>query len=44
MQRLLAVTNPNVLKIKAEDVVDEEPVRRLEKSSFYADAVAQARK
>jgi NitT/TauT family transport system substrate-binding protein len=43
MQRLLAVTNPNVLKVKAEAVVDEEPVRRLEKSSFYAELVAQPR-
>jgi len=44
MQRLLAVTNPTVLKVKAEDVVDEEPVRRLEKSGFYADIVAQLKK
>jgi NitT/TauT family transport system substrate-binding protein len=41
MQRLLAVTNPSVMKVKAEDAVDEEPVRRLEKSSFYAEIVAQ---
>jgi hypothetical protein len=32
------------LKIKAEDVVDEEPVRRLEKSGFYGEIVAQAKK
>jgi hypothetical protein len=44
MQRLLAVTNPNVLKIKAEDVVDEEPVRRLENSSFYGEIVAQVKR
>jgi len=44
MQRLLAVTNPNVMKVKAEDVVDEEPVRRLEKSSFYADIVSQLKR
>ncbi len=44
MQRLLAVTNPTVLKVKAEDVVDEEPVRRLEKSSFYAEIVAQVKR
>jgi len=44
MQRLLAVTNPNVMKVKAEDAVDEEPVRRLEKSSFYADIVAQLKR
>jgi ABC-type nitrate/sulfonate/bicarbonate transport system substrate-binding protein len=44
MQRLLAVTNPNVLKIKAEDVVDEEPVRRIEKGGFYGEIAAQAKK
>ena len=44
MQRLLAVTNPNVLKVKAESVVDEEPARRLEKSSFYGEIVAQAKR
>ena len=44
MQRLLAVTNPAVLKVKAEDVVDEEPVRRLEKTNFYSELVAQAKK
>ena len=43
MQRLLAVTNPSVLKIKAEDVVDEEPVRRLEKSAFYGEIVSRAK-
>jgi hypothetical protein len=44
MQRLLAVTNPNVLKIKPEDVVDEDAVRRLEKSNFYSEILAQAKK
>jgi ABC-type nitrate/sulfonate/bicarbonate transport system substrate-binding protein len=44
MQRLFAVTNPNVLKVKAEAVVDEEPVRRLEKSAFYSEIVAQAKR
>jgi NitT/TauT family transport system substrate-binding protein len=44
MQRLLAVTNPNVLKIKAEDVVDEEAARRVEKTSFYGEMLSQARK
>lgn len=44
MQRLLAVTNPSVLKVKAEAVVDDEPVRRLEKSSFYSEIVAQAKR
>jgi ABC-type nitrate/sulfonate/bicarbonate transport system substrate-binding protein len=44
MQRLLAVTNPNVLKVNAKAVVDAEPVRRLERSAFYSGIVAQARK
>ena len=44
MQRLLAVTNPQVLKIKAEDVVDEEPVRRLEKSGFSTELAVQLRR
>ena len=44
MQRLLGVTNPNVLKIKAEDVVDEEAARRVEKTSFYGDMLWQAKK
>jgi hypothetical protein len=39
MQRLLALTNPQVLKIKAEDVVDGEPVRRLERSGFLTEIV-----
>lgn len=44
MQRLLAVTNPKVMKVKAEDVIDEEPVRRLEKGSFYRELVARVKK
>ena len=44
MQRLLAVTNPIVLKVKAEDVIDAEPVRRLEKSAFYGEIAAQAKR
>jgi NitT/TauT family transport system substrate-binding protein len=44
MQRLLAVTNPSVLKIKAEAVVDDEPVRRLEESRFFGEIAAQAKK
>jgi hypothetical protein len=32
------------LKVKAEAVVDEEPVRRLEKSAFYSEIVAQAKR
>jgi NitT/TauT family transport system substrate-binding protein len=44
MQRLLAVTNSNVLKIKAEDVVDEEAARRVEKTSFYGEMLSHAKK
>lgn len=44
MQRLLAMTNPKVAGIKVEDVIDDEPVHRLEKSPFYNDIVAQSKK
>lgn len=44
MQRLLTQTNPKVKDVKAEDVVDEGPVQRLERSVFYRDLVAQPRK
>jgi hypothetical protein len=44
MQRLLAMTNPKVAGVKVEDVVDDEPVRRLEKSSFYSEIVAQGKR
>jgi NitT/TauT family transport system substrate-binding protein len=44
MQRLLAVTNSNVLKIKAEDVVDEEAARRVEKTSFYGEMLSHVKK
>jgi hypothetical protein len=44
MQRLLAMTNPKVAGVKVEDVVDDDPVRRLEKSSFYSDIVAQGKR
>ncbi len=44
MQRLLAVTNPKVMKVKAEEVVDKEPVRRLEKSNFYRDLIAHLKR
>jgi hypothetical protein len=30
-----------VLKVRAEDVVDEEPVRRLEKTAFYSEIAAK---
>lgn len=44
MQRLLAFGNPKVKTVKLEDVVDEAPWQRLEKSAFYRDLVAAAKK
>jgi ABC-type nitrate/sulfonate/bicarbonate transport system substrate-binding protein len=44
MARLLAVTNPKVKTVKTEDVVDEAPFQRLEKSAFYRELVAQSKK
>jgi NitT/TauT family transport system substrate-binding protein len=44
MARLLALGNPKVKSIKMEDVIDEAPSQRLEKSPFYHDLVAQAKK
>jgi NitT/TauT family transport system substrate-binding protein len=40
MQRLLAGTNPKVKGVKAEEIVDEAPALRLERSPFYRDLVA----
>ena len=44
MQRLLAVSNPKVAGVKAEDVVDENPAQRVEKTSFYQDLVAHGKR
>jgi len=44
MRRLLAVTNPHVLMIKAEDVVDDEPARRVERSGFLTEIAVQLRR
>jgi NitT/TauT family transport system substrate-binding protein len=44
MQRLLAVTNSKVAGVKSEDVIDEASVQRVEKTSFYRDLVAQAKR
>jgi hypothetical protein len=44
MARLLAVTNPKVKTVRMEDVVDEAPFQRLEKTSFYRELVAQTKK
>jgi ABC-type nitrate/sulfonate/bicarbonate transport system substrate-binding protein len=35
MHRLLALTNPKMKSVKSEDVVDDAPVERLQKSAFY---------
>jgi ABC-type nitrate/sulfonate/bicarbonate transport system substrate-binding protein len=44
MHRLLALGNPKVKSVKMEDVVDEAPAQRLEKSAFYRELVARAKK
>ena len=44
MQRLLAITNPKVKSVKMEDVIDEAPFQRLEKSTFYLELVAAVKK
>ena len=44
MARFLALTNPKVRTVKSEDVVDEAPWQRLEKSAFYRELVTTAKK
>ena len=44
MHRLLALTNPKMKSVKSEDVIDETPAQRLEKSAFYRDLAAQMKK
>lgn len=44
MQRFLAIGNPKVKSIKTEEVVDEAPWQRLEKSPFYRELVAAAKR
>jgi NitT/TauT family transport system substrate-binding protein len=44
MARFLALTNPKVRSVKSEDVVDDGPWQRLEKSPFYRELVAAARR
>ncbi len=44
MQRLLSITNPRVAGVKAEDVVDEETVQRIQKTSFYREILAREKK
>ena len=40
MARLLALGNPKIKTVKPEDVVDDAPWQRLEKSSFYREILA----
>jgi NitT/TauT family transport system substrate-binding protein len=44
MARFLALSNPKVKTVKSEDVVDDAPWQRLEKSLFYRELVAAAKK
>jgi len=44
MARFLALSNPKVKTVKIEDVVDEAPWQRLEKSLFYRELVAAAKR
>ena len=44
MQRLLSMTNPKVKDIKAEDVVDEGPVQRMETTAFYRELISQVKR
>jgi len=44
MQRLLAMTNPKVATVKLEDVVDEAPVERTQKSAFYEELLSRTKK
>jgi ABC-type nitrate/sulfonate/bicarbonate transport system substrate-binding protein len=44
MQRLVALTNPRVAGVKAEDVVDEVPVQRLERTTFYQELLTHSKK
>jgi hypothetical protein len=44
MARFLALSNPKVRTVKIEDVVDDAPVQRLEKSAFYRELVMQVKK
>ncbi|MBI2358300.1 MAG: ABC transporter substrate-binding protein [Deltaproteobacteria bacterium] len=44
MQRLLAVTNPRVATVKAEDVVYDAAVDRVQKSAFYEELVTRTKK
>ena len=44
MARFLALTNPKVKGVKSEEVVDEAPWQRLEKSAYYRELAAAVKK
>jgi hypothetical protein len=44
MARLLALGNPKIKNVKMEDVVDNTPFERLERSAFYREIVAPMKK
>ena len=44
MARLLALGNPKIKNVKMEDVVDNTPFERLERSAFYREIVAPVKK
>ncbi len=44
MQRLLVMNNPKMKGVKVEDVVDMDPVQRIEKTDFYRDLAARTKK
>jgi NitT/TauT family transport system substrate-binding protein len=41
MHRLLSLTNPKMKSVKSEDVIDEAPVERLQKTAFYRELAAR---
>jgi len=44
MHRLLAMTNPKMKSVKSEDVIEDSAVQRLEKTGFYREILAQAKR
>lgn len=44
MHRLLSSINPQMQKVRAEDVIDDGPAQRLMKSSFYTEILGQTKK
>jgi NitT/TauT family transport system substrate-binding protein len=44
MHRLLSLTNPKMKSVKSENVVDDEPVERLQKSAFYREILAREKR